>query len=148
MANDNDAPWKKYDSAPDASAAPGPWSRYEPDPGATPPGRSATDYVRDAAAWGAKGAVAVPEAVVGLADIATGGRAGKFLENEGGAVGFRPKQAREAINEWHSDATKEAQRKFQEAEGLGGKFQAAIENPSNIVGAVVESLPAMGAGGV
>lgn len=148
MANDNDAPWKKYDSAPDASAAPGPWSRYEPDPGATPPGRSATDYVRDAAAWAAKGAVAVPEAVVGLADIATGGRAGKLLANDGGAVGFRPKQAREAINEWHSDATKEAQRKFQGAEGLGGKLQAAIENPSNIVGAVVESLPAMGAGGV
>lgn len=92
--------------------------------------------------------MAVPEAVVGLADIATGGRAGRLLENEGGAVGFRPKQAREAINEWHSDATKEAQRKFQEAEGLGGKFQAAIENPSNIVGTVVESLPAMGAGGV
>ncbi|MDH0852318.1 hypothetical protein N5D66_30675, partial [Delftia tsuruhatensis] len=115
---------------------------------AEPAGRSVTDYARDAAAWAAKGAVAVPEAVVGLADIATGGRAGKLLENEGGAVGFRPKQAREAINEWHSDATKEAQRKFQEAEGLGGKFQAAIENPSNIVGAVVESLPAMGAGGV
>lgn len=110
--------------------------------------RSVGDYARDAAAWAAKGAVAVPEAVVGLADIATGGRAGKILENEGGAVGFRPKQAREAINEWHSDATKEAQRKFQEAEGLGGKFKAAVENPSNIVGAVVESLPAMGAGGV
>lgn len=110
--------------------------------------RSVGDYARDAAAWAAKGAVAVPEAVVGLADIATGGRAGKLLENEGGAVGFRPKQAREAINEWHSDATKEAQRKFQEAEGLGGKFKAAVENPSNIVGAVVESLPAMGAGGV
>lgn len=120
----------------------------DPDYGKEPPSRSATDYVRDAAAWAAKGAVAVPEAVVGLADIATGGRAGKFLENEGGAVGFRPKQAREAINEWHSDATKEAQRKFQEAEGLGGKFKAAVENPSNIVGAVVESLPAMGAGGV
>ncbi|WP_432675677.1 PLxRFG domain-containing protein [Delftia sp. 11MD] len=120
----------------------------DPDYGKEPPGRSATDYVRDAAAWAAKGAVAVPEAVVGLADIATGGRAGKLLENEGGAVGFRPKQAREAINEWHSDATKEAQRKFQEAEGLGGKFKAAVENPSNIVGAVVESLPAMGAGGV
>ena len=120
----------------------------DPDYGKEPPSRSATDYVRDAAAWAAKGAVAVPEAVVGLADIATGGRAGKLLENEGGAVGFRPKQAREAINEWHSDATKEAQRKFQEAEGLGGKFKAAVENPSNIVGAVVESLPAMGAGGV
>ena len=66
------------------------------------------------------GAVAVPEMAVGLADLASGGRAGKFLENEGGTVGFRPKPAREAVNEWHSDATKEAQRKFQEAEGLGG----------------------------
>ena len=111
-------------------------------------GRSAADYARDAAAWTVKGAIAVPEAAVGLADLATGGRVGKFLENEGGTVGFRPKPAREAVNEWHSDATKEAQRKFQEAEGLGGKFKAAVENPSNIVGAVVESLPAMGAGGV
>lgn len=110
--------------------------------------RSASDYARDAAAWTVKGAIAVPEAAVGLADLATGGRVGKFLENEGGMVGFRPKPAREAVNEWHSDATKEAQRKFQEAEGLGGKFKAAVENPSNIVGAVVESLPAMGAGGV
>ncbi|QPS09557.1 PLxRFG domain-containing protein [Delftia acidovorans] len=90
----------------------------------------------------------MPEAVVGLADIATGGRAGKILENEGGAVGFRPKQAREIISGWHSRSTLEAQRKFQEAEGLGGKFKAAVENPSNVVGAVVESLPAMGAGGV
>lgn len=132
-----------------AGAKPEPKNPFsDPDYGKEPAGRSATDYVRDAAAWAAKGAVAVPEAVVGLADIATGGRAGKLLENEGGQVGLRFKQAREAINEWHSDATKEAQRKFQEAEGLGGKFKAAIENPSNIVGAVVESLPAMGAGGV
>ncbi|WP_448868975.1 hypothetical protein [Delftia acidovorans] len=148
MANDNE--WWKQGASPVESSSPGgDWWKA----GAKPvepesPGRSATDYVRDAAAWAAKGAVAVPEAVVGLADIATGGRAGKILENEGGAVGFRPKQAREAVNEWHSDATKEAQRKFQEAEGLGGKFKAAVENPSNIVGAVVESLPAMGAGGV
>ena len=112
------------------------------------PSRSASDYARDAAAWTVKGAIAVPEAVVGLADIATGGRAGQFLENKSGTVGFRPKAAREVVNDWHSDATKEAQRKFQEAEGLGGKFKAAVENPSNIVGAVVESLPAMGAGGV
>ena len=143
MATDFDpSTAKPLNPLPQAQFDPGTAKREET------PTRSATDYVRDAAAWAAKGAVAVPEAVVGLADIATGGRAGKLLENEGGAVGFRPKQAREAINEWHSDATKEAQRKFQEAEGLGGKFKAAVENPSNIVGAVVESLPAMGAGGV
>lgn len=112
------------------------------------PDRGLGGFARDAAAWAVKGAIAVPEAIVGLADIPTGGRVGKALENEGGTFGFRPKQAREIVNEWHSDATKEAQRKFQEAEGLGGKFQAAIENPSNIAGAVIESLPAMGAGGV
>ncbi|WP_280192153.1 PLxRFG domain-containing protein [Delftia sp. PS-11] len=112
------------------------------------PKRSTLDYAKDAAAWLVKGAIAVPEAAVGAADLVSGGRAGKALENEGGSFGLRFKQAREAVNEWHSDATKEAQRKFQEAEGLGGKFKAAIENPSNIVGAVVESLPAMGAGGV
>ena len=72
------------------------------------PSRSASDYARDAAAWTVKGAIAVPEAVVGLADIATGGRAGQLLENKGGTVGFRPKAARDVVNDWHSDATKEA----------------------------------------
>ncbi|WP_440111786.1 PLxRFG domain-containing protein [Acidovorax sp. BL-A-41-H1] len=106
------------------------------------------DYAKDAAAWAVKGAIGVPEAIVGLADIPTGGAVGKALENEGGAFGFRPKQAKEIVNDWHSDATKQAQQKFEQAEGIGGKFQAAIQNPSNIVGAVAESLPAMGAGGV
>lgn len=113
-----------------------------------PPARGFGGWARDGAAWLTKGAISVPEAVVGLADIPTGGRVGKFLENEDGAIGFRPKQAKEMVNDWHSDATKEAQRKFQEAEGIGGKFQAAIENPSNVVGAVFESLPSMGAGSV
>lgn len=110
--------------------------------------RGFTGVARDLAAWGVKSAIGVPELAVGLADIPTGGRVGKFLENKDGAVGFRPKQAREAVNEWHSDATKDAQRKFQEAEGIGGKLQAAIENPSNIAGGVIESLGAMGAGGL
>ena len=39
----------------------------------------------------AKGVVSVPEAAVGIVDILAGGRVGKFLENEGGAFGFRPK---------------------------------------------------------
>lgn len=110
--------------------------------------RGVGGLAKDVGAWALKGAVAVPEAVVGLADIPTGGAVGKFLENEGGMVGFRPKQANEAINEWHTDATKEAQRKYQQAEGFGGKFMAAVENPSNIVGSVIESAPSMFAGGL
>lgn len=112
------------------------------------PARGFGGWARDVAAWGVKGAIAVPEAAVGLADIATGGKVGKFLENEGGAVGFRPKQAKEIVNDWHSDATKEAQQKFQEADGIVDKATVAVQNPSLVAGAIVESLPSMAAGGV
>ena len=110
--------------------------------------RGLKGWGRDIAATAVKGAIAVPEALVGLADIPTGGAVGKFLENEGGAVGFRPKQAKEIVNEWHSDATKEAQRKFQEADGIVDKAATAIQNPSLIATAVGESLGPMGAGAV
>ena len=101
-------------------------------------------WARDIAATAVKGAVAVPEAVVGLADIPTGGAAGKALES----IGFRPKDARELVNDWHSDATKEAQRKFQESDGIWEKTKTAVQNPSLIATAVGESLPVMGLGGV
>ncbi len=114
-----------------------------------PPARGLKGWAGDIAATALKGAVGVPEALVGLADIPTGGRVGKFLENEGGTFGFRPKQAREFITDTlNSDATKEAQRKFQEADGVWDKTKTAIQNPSLIAAAVGESLPAMGLGGV
>ena len=59
--------------------------------------RGLKGWAGDIAATALKGAVGVPESLVGLADIPTGGRVGKFLENQGGTVGFRPKQAREYI---------------------------------------------------
>ena len=46
--------------------------------------KGATGLIGDTLLSGLSSAVAVPELAVGLADIATGGRAGKFLENEGG----------------------------------------------------------------
>lgn len=91
-----------------------------------------------------KGAIAVPEAAVGLADLATGGRAGKLAEE----VGFRPKEAKAMLDEGYSDPQKEAFRKVQTADGLGDTFMAAVQNPSVIGHSVVESLPSMGAGGV
>lgn len=145
MANENLKPFK---GPLDPSA---PATSLKPFSGALDgeePSRSVGDYVKDTAAWAVKGAIGVPEAIAGLADIPTGGAVGKALENEGGAIGFRPKQAKEIVNDWHSDATKQAQKKFQEGEGFTGKLKAAIENPSNIVGAVAESLSSMGAGGV
>ena len=143
-------PWEQQFDGGASGAGSEPWKQdYGPDAADAPAGpRGLKGWGRDIAATAVKGAIAVPEALVGLADIPTGGRVGKFLENEGGAVGFRPKQAKEQVNEWHSDATKEAQRKFQEADGVWDKTVAAIQNPSNIAVAVGESLAPMGLGGV
>lgn len=104
--------------------------------------------IGDTAVSALKGAIAVPEAAVGLADIATGGRVGKALENRGGLIGFRPQEAKAALEEWYSPEQKEAFRAVREAEGFLPTLQASIENPSTIGQTVVESVPSMLAGGV
>lgn len=93
-------------------------------------------------------AIGVPEAAVGLLDIPTGGRVGKFLENEGGSFGFRPKQAREITSKLYSDATQAAEQKFQDADGIVDKTAVALQNPSVIAKGIGTSLGLMGAGGV
>jgi hypothetical protein len=102
--------------------------------------RTAADYGISAL----KGAISVPESIVGLADIPTGGRVGRALEG----VGFRPRDAKQFLDEQYSDQQKDAFRAVQDAEGFGGKLVAAVQNPSVIAHTVAESLPAMGAGGV
>ena len=47
-----------------------------------------------------KGVVAVPETIVGLADIPTGGQVGKFIEEK---TPIQFKQTKDAINDWHTD---------------------------------------------
>lgn len=96
----------------------------------------------------AKGVVAVPEAVVGIADIATGGRVGKFLENENGAIGFRPKQAKEFLSDFHTEGAKDQQRQFQQTDGIADKLGVALSNPSMIANTVAESVPSMLGGAV
>lgn len=96
----------------------------------------------------AKGVIGVPEAAVGIADIASGGKVGKFLENEGGAFGFRPKQAKEYLSSLQSDDLQGKQREFQQADGVIDKTKSALSNPSLVANAVAESVPLMGAGAV
>lgn len=91
-----------------------------------------------------KGAIAVPEAAVGVADIATAGNAGKALEG----LGFRPKEAKAALNELYSPEQKRANQKVAEADGFVDTVKTAIENPSTIAQTVIESAPLIGAGGV
>lgn len=92
-----------------------------------------------------KGAISVPEAAVGIADIATGGRAGKVAEE---GFGFKPKQAKEIISDLYSPEQKLANQKVAEAEGFVDTVKTAFDNPSTIAQTVVESLPLIGAGGV
>ena len=111
---------------------------------APPPERGLKGWAQDIGATAVKGAIAVPEIAVGLADMVTGGHAGRAAEG----LGLRFKEAREIANDWHSEATKEAQRQFQQAEGVTGKAAAALQNPSVIATAVGESLPSMFTGGL
>ncbi|WP_422097471.1 PLxRFG domain-containing protein [Variovorax sp.] len=106
--------------------------------------RSFGRVLADVGISGLKGAIGIPEAAVGLADIPTGGRVGKALES----VGFRPKEAKAFLDDQYSDEQKQAFRAVNDAEGFGGKFVAALQNPSVVGHSIVESLPAMGAGGV
>ena len=86
-----------------------------------------------------KGAISVPEAAVGLANIPTMGIAGKFAEG----IGFRPKDARAELDTWYSPEQQSANKRVQDAKGFFPTVQAAVENPSVIGHTVAESVPSM-----
>ena len=112
-------------------------------------------HLKDTGLSALKGAIAVPETIVGLADIPTGGQVGKFLENKDGIFGFRPKEAKQALGDLHTDQYKAQQQEFADAGKDGNwvdkvvdKTKVALTNPSLIANTVFESAPSMLAGGV
>ena len=115
----------------------------KPRPEKTEP-RGALGVAKDAGISLLKGAIGVPEAAVGLADLVTGGRAGQAAE----AVGFRPKEAKAILDEGYSQEQKDAFGRVQAAQGFGDTLMEAVRNPSVVAHSVLESLPLMGAGGV
>ena len=86
-----------------------------------------------------KSAIGLPEAFVGLADIPTLGYAGKLLEQ----AGYKPKEAKEILDTYLSEAQQYANRQVKETKGFLPTIGAALENPSTIATAVGESLPQM-----
>lgn len=86
-----------------------------------------------------KGAIAIPEAAVGLADLVSGGYAGKALEG----VGFDPGRAKQILDAYYSPEQQEENRAVSEAEGFMGTLSAAVQNPSTILQKGVESFPLM-----
>jgi hypothetical protein len=92
-----------------------------------------------------KGVAKLPNVAVGLADIPTGGRVGKFIEDK---TGYDFKAADEFYDPLLSPETQEAQRKVSAAKGFVPTLKTAIENPSSIGQAISESIPSMVAGGM
>ena len=103
------------------------------------PDRTVSGTLVDAGIIFLKGAIGLPESFVGLADIPARGALGKFLEQNG----YKPKEANAILDTYYSEAQQAANRKVNEAEGFGGKIQAALQNPSTIVTSIGESLPQM-----
>jgi hypothetical protein len=112
---------------------------YEDAYGVEPESRSFGDVASDVGVTALKGAVALPQAIVGLADIPTGGNVGKTLEE----IGYRPGETQKTLETWYSPAQQEANRKVHDAKGFVDTLQAAIENPSVIATTAGESLPQM-----
>ena len=95
--------------------------------------------IGDTAVSALKGAIGLPESIVGLADMATGGYAGKLAED----VGFRPKEAKAALDDLYSPEQKEANQYVQDANGFVDTIKRGIQTPSVIGHSVIESLPQM-----
>lgn len=117
-----------------------------------PPSGSMRRLVADSAISLGKGAIAVPEEIVGLANLVTGGYAGKLAEQ----AGVRFKDAKAFLDDYYSPEQKAANKAVQDASQGDGDFldkvgrvaKAAVTNPSVIVHSALESLPSMAAGGV
>lgn len=87
----------------------------------------------------AKGAASVPEAIVGLADLFSKGKAGKKVEEAG--ISFKDFQGK--LSSLQSPELKAAKTELQKTEGFFETLGVVAENPSLAASAVVESVPLM-----
>jgi len=92
----------------------------------------------------ANSAISVPESVVGLASIVSGGAAGKLLED----AGFRPAEAKAFLNSLKSAEMQASTQAVNGAEGFWNTLDQVAENPSTVPQLLLESLFPMLAGGV
>lgn len=137
--------------------------------------KTGSDYVQDAAVALGKGIVSVPQAIAGLADLGdaalsaagtalTGGnpadiqtgRVTKALDD----AGLRFKETQDIMNGWYSDGTQKQLQQLAALPGmsteqsfgenmssLGQTAGYVLDNPSIALNTIIQSLPAMGAGG-
>ena len=91
-----------------------------------------------------KGVIDLGAAAVGLADLGTGGYAGKALES----VGYDPQGANQFLSDFYSPERQRANQAVDEAKGFLPTLKAMVQNPSTIAGSVLESAPSTIGGGV
>lgn len=133
--------WANDKPAPAAESSENFWANDQP-ADAKPSG--AIRRLADTGISLAKGIIGAPEALVGAADLVTGGRAGKLVES----AGVRFKDAKGVLDDMYSPEQKAANQEVQKAEGFFPTIGAMVKNPSTIVNAAVESAPSMLVGGV
>lgn len=93
----------------------------------------------DVAVTALKGAVGLPQSIVGIADLVTGGYAGKGAE----ALGIRFAETQQILDSLYSPAQQAANRRVEDADGFLGTLAAMLQSPSTIATSVGESLPQM-----
>jgi len=103
-------------------------------------GRSTLDVAKDTGIALTKGVVNAGAGVVGIADIATGGRVGKFMNDK---TGYDPKATNQFLDEKYSEEQQLANQNVEQAEGFGGKVKALAQNPSAAGILTLESVPSM-----
>lgn len=109
------------------------------------PGRTVGGTIGDIGTSLLQGVVGTGQAIVGLGNIPTGGRFGKWVEED---LGLDLKQVSQDIASLYSDAQKYAQAKVEEAEGFGGTVKTMLQYPSTIGTSVGQSAVPMVAGGL
>jgi hypothetical protein len=106
-------------------------------------GRTLGGTLKDVGITALKGAVGLPQSIVGLADIPTLGQASKLLEQ----AGYRPAEAQKILEQEFSPAQQEAMKAVSQAEGFLPTLKEAIKHPSVPLEMLGESLPQMIGGG-
>jgi hypothetical protein len=102
-----------------------------------------TSAMDDIATSAKKGVVGVGEAVVGVADLASAGRAGKALQD----AGVDLKGTQQSLSDDYSPEMKRQQAYVGEAQGFWDAARRAATSPRFAANAIVESIPSMVAGG-
>lgn len=103
-------------------------------------------HVRDLGASLMGGLASVPDVAVGVADLYSGGRAGKAVDNL--SENFKLGDGRKYWQDQKTDHAKVQSQEFADAEEIIDKTKVALSNPSMIANTVVESLPSMALGGL